>query len=367
MPSSRLPLYEQLAQRLREEIAAGRLAECEYLPSERELTTEYDASRTTVRMALQALQRAGFICSEDRRGHRILGRATEAQSPAICPVALIMPDLYTGLGRPVAAAVHAVLSEAGLDLIAYDTSGPTLAAMISREREALAAVHTKRIPGLVWWPNTAGPASDVMHQMLADQVAIVTLDHPIRGLNTEHVAIDHVAAGAVVAEHLLDEGHRSIALVAPPFLNAPMLQRQSGIAIAMGKSGAPGDIPDVLRWNSDVVERAQVVARLAGPEPPYTALICLCDWLAVEVVLALRDAGADIPNGVAVVGFDAAHEAEIIRPTLTTVVQPLTAICSTAAHMVLDRLERRVTGPCRTVTLPSELRVRGSSLPLTGG
>lgn len=364
MPSSRLPLYEQLAQRLRDEIAAGRLAECEYLPSERELTTEYDASRTTVRMALQALQKAGYICSEDRRGHRILGRTPEAQSPAVCPVALIMPDLYTGLGRPVAAAIHAALGEAGLDLIAYDTSGPTLAAMISRERDALAAVHTKRIPGLIWWPNTAGPASDVMHQMVSDQVAMVTLDHPIRGLNTEHVAIDHAAAGAAAADHLLEEGHRSIALVAPPFLNAPMLQRQSGVTIAMGKSGAHGDTPDVLRWSADAGERSKLVALIAGPERPYTALICLCDWLAVEVLLALCDYGAEVPNRVAVVGFDAAHEADILRPTLTTVVQPLAAIGSAAAHMALDRLERRFTGPCRSVTLPSELRVRGSSLPI---
>ncbi|MCX6361459.1 MAG: substrate-binding domain-containing protein [Armatimonadetes bacterium] len=239
--------------------------------------------------------------------------------------------------------------------------------MISRERDALAAVHTKRIPGLVWWPNTAGPASDVMHHMVADQVAIVTLDHPIRGLSTEHVSIDHVAAGAAAAEHLLAAGRRRIAMVAPPFLNAPMLQRQSGISIAVGRHGAPGDMPDVLHWSSDAGERALLANRLAGPERPYTALICLCDWLAVEVLLALRDIGAAIPDEIAVVGFDASHECEIVRPTLTTVVQPLTAIGAAAAHMVVDRLERRITGPCRSVTLPSELKVQGSSRSPDGG
>src|SRR5260370_38908944 len=65
-PQSAIPLYFQIEQDLASSIATGRLAPGSQLPSEEELVQKYGVSRTTVRKAVQELERLGLI--EIRRG-----------------------------------------------------------------------------------------------------------------------------------------------------------------------------------------------------------------------------------------------------------------------------------------------------------
>ncbi|HEY6757849.1 MAG TPA: FadR/GntR family transcriptional regulator [Baekduia sp.] len=60
-PLERRPVYEQIADRLRESILTGELAPGSVLPSERELSERFGVGRTTVREALRALQTKGLV------------------------------------------------------------------------------------------------------------------------------------------------------------------------------------------------------------------------------------------------------------------------------------------------------------------
>ena len=60
------PLYEQIADQLRQEIGRGRFEPSGLLPSEAELTKRFDVSRVTVRLAVGALAERGLV--ERRRG-----------------------------------------------------------------------------------------------------------------------------------------------------------------------------------------------------------------------------------------------------------------------------------------------------------
>lgn len=65
-PSSPLPLYQQLAERLRDEIGRGTWAVGARIPSETDLAEQFGVGRPTVRQALEVLVRAGQL--ERRRG-----------------------------------------------------------------------------------------------------------------------------------------------------------------------------------------------------------------------------------------------------------------------------------------------------------
>jgi GntR family transcriptional regulator len=58
-PHSFVPLYHQLAQVLREQINNGHFSSGDELPSERELTLQFNVSRNTVRQAMELLNRDG--------------------------------------------------------------------------------------------------------------------------------------------------------------------------------------------------------------------------------------------------------------------------------------------------------------------
>lgn len=72
--SSRIPLYYQLENVLREKIASGKFEAGERLPTESELIEQYGVSRITVRQALQALTDEGLIERQQGRGTFVANR-----------------------------------------------------------------------------------------------------------------------------------------------------------------------------------------------------------------------------------------------------------------------------------------------------
>jgi LacI family transcriptional regulator len=79
---------------------------------------------------------------------------------------------------------------------------------------------------------------------------------------------------------------------------------------------------------------------------------------------ALQHAGLSVPDDVAVTGFDGIRLGRHLRPSLTTVVQPMAALGDTAVAMLTDRIvgagQPTQTLPRRTVELPVRLELRSS-------
>lgn len=72
---ARLPLYQQIASDLRDRISNGTIPRGGKLPTEAELTAEYEVTRSTVRDALRLLVNEGLIYSARPQGHFVRDRA----------------------------------------------------------------------------------------------------------------------------------------------------------------------------------------------------------------------------------------------------------------------------------------------------
>lgn len=196
------------------------------------------------------------------------------------------------------------------------------------------------------------------------------------------VVLDDVGGAAAGAQHVLDLGHRDVAI------------------LTMAPHGEHGLVADVARASGSYVDRARVRgwtetlraggarvsaaqvpdnserhgyegARLLldGPDRP-TAILCFSDLMAWGVVHAAQDLGLRVPEDVSVVGFDDSALAARIRPALTTVRQDLAAKGRAAAVALTRAIEAARTGtplaePLETV-LPTELVVRRSTAPPAG-
>jgi LacI family transcriptional regulator len=89
------------------------------------------------------------------------------------------------------------------------------------------------------------------------------------------------------------------------------------------------------------------------------ALVCANDQTAIGVMASLQHAGLSVPGDVAVTGFDGIQLGRHLRPSLTTVVQPMAALGDTAVTMLKDRIGGTAL-PQRTVELPVRLELRAS-------
>lgn len=93
-PNSPVPLYAQLAERLRGRIARGVWTEGDRLPSLEELTREFEVARVTVRQAIILLEREGILAAKQGRGTFVTARPGAGRK---LPVQSTLADLVTML------------------------------------------------------------------------------------------------------------------------------------------------------------------------------------------------------------------------------------------------------------------------------
>ena len=172
--------------------------------------------------------------------------------------------------------------------------------------------------------------------------------------------------GGLAAEHLLALGHRRIAYLRTPLVEASGDRaRHDGYRAAMRRADVP--VPPVYSWTpgADVItvgrESRELAAALRGREAP-TAVFVSNDIGAIAFIEACERLGLSVPGDISVVGFDDIAIAGLQRISLTTIAQSLDAQAQRAVGLLLERIENPRLGP-RHENADVELRVRGSTGP----
>ena len=94
----------------------------------------------------------------------------------------------------------------------------------------------------------------------------------------------------------------------------------------------------------------------------HTAIICASDLMALGAIRAVRARGLDVPADVSVVGFDDSTLMAFTDPPLTTVRQPVPALCQAAISSLLTQMRGEQVSRTE-VLIDSELVVRDSTAP----
>lgn len=173
------------------------------------------------------------------------------------------------------------------------------------------------------------------------------------------------AGGLSAARHLLDLGHRRIAVIGGPVAMLCSRARISGYSAALASAGVEVDPALIRHGNFHHVGGYQAALELFElPEPP-TAIFAGSDEQAFGVAEAARVTGRRIPEDLSVVGFDDLPISRWFSPPLTTVRQPLVEMGRTAAAMLAAMIDQREPHG-RQVELATELVVRSSTAPPSG-
>ncbi|WP_030437561.1 LacI family DNA-binding transcriptional regulator [Actinoplanes subtropicus] len=168
------------------------------------------------------------------------------------------------------------------------------------------------------------------------------------------------AGGRSATRHLIQLGHRRIAMISGPDQVLLFRARFDGYRSAMEGAGLPVEPALVARAEMSQEDGHAAARRLlARPDRP-TAIFAGNDLVAFGVYQAAREAGLRIPADLSVVGFDDLPVTALMDPPLTTVHQPLAemAVAATEMALALGRGERLAQVG---VELATTLTVRGST------
>jgi LacI family transcriptional regulator len=195
--------------------------------------------------------------------------------------------------------------------------------------------------------------------LLRDRIPFVSVGrHPNKPVH--YVDADNINGARMAVEHLIRQGHRRIATITGPLDTIHGQDRLSGYRQALEARGIP--VEEDLIVEGDFTEASGMVGmqRLLPISP--SAVFVASDMMAIGALKALRQADRQVPQDIALVGFDDIPIASAIVPTLTTVRQPIERMGSMAVEVLLSVLEDSSgeEASAQRIVLPTELVIRAS-------
>lgn len=187
----------------------------------------------------------------------------------------------------------------------------------------------------------------------------VCIDRRPQGWKGDIVKTGNEAGAYSAAHHLIDYGHRRIAMITGPSHLANARERVKGFRRAL--KDARIEIPStyIQAGNLDRASGFEAALRLLRLASRPTAVFAANDLMAMGALLAVRELGLHCPEDVSIVGFDNLDVVELLMPPLTTVQQPIYRLGAAAAELLLQRISG-LDDPAREIVLETELIRRAS-------
>jgi LacI family transcriptional regulator len=267
-------------------------------------------------------------------------------------VGLLISGIEGDFFAPLLSGIETVTSEAGYDLL-ISTSG-----RLGPRDEFPMSLGAYNTDGLLVFANSLGPAGLAHCHEMGFPIVLIHQSSP-DGLDIPCVTVENRDASRRLVEHLVEvHGRRRIAFLRGPEGHEDSFWRETGYGKALEGRGIPFDprLVAVGGFDRRVARAAIKEMLLEGVE--MDAIFAGDDEASIGVLAALQEAGRQVPEEIAVVGFDDLRSSAYLTPPLTTVRAPTEMVGREAARQLVNLLR---TGQARSLTLlPTEILIRQS-------
>lgn len=160
------------------------------------------------------------------------------------------------------------------------------------------------------------------------------------------VGIDDEGGAFQAAQHLLQKGHRRIAVAArgpmPDGVPIPAIEKRlAGYRRAVEEAGLPAETLQIVQTEGLISAGFRSFQKIWSLNPKPTAVLCASDVRAVGILNGARANGIRIPEDLAIVGFGDIPETAETSPTLTTVHHDLEERTQRAIDMLVSMIDER--------------------------
>jgi LacI family transcriptional regulator len=267
-------------------------------------------------------------------------------------VGIVVPDLTNPFFAALVQQIEGLAAASGYEILLVDSSND-----INREASRTRALLARRIDGLIWVPtrdvlppvNTSG----------AGLPAAVLVD---RGFGLDGFDTVQAANGEASyrgCRHLLQLGHRDIALLIPTDALVNIRDRIDGYRRALAESGLNEHERVIVGGSSVETCRSAIEQELRRANRP-TAVFAASYEATLGAIKAIRAVDIAFPEDVSLLGFDDFDWMTVLRPYVSTIAQPIDGMAAAAWRLLKARLSGG-EDPHARIRLPCVLQVREST------
>jgi LacI family transcriptional regulator len=262
-------------------------------------------------------------------GYRPNANARALASQTSNTVGVVVSDVSDSFFGTLVKAVDQVAHAQGKHLligngyhdVQYERDAINL--LINNNCEAL-VVHSKALP------------DDELIALSKEVPGLVLINRYIPEIAERCIRLDNERGSYLITEHLIKNGHKSIAYICSNHNIADPEQRKRGFlkALADNSLKCPDQYIEYAVPNEQGGEQA--MANLLAKGLPITAVVAYNDSMAAGALSLLYDNDIQVPAQMSLVGFDDALIAQYVRPKLTTMRYPIQMMATQAAHLALS-------------------------------
>lgn len=326
------------------------------------------AAETSISSVSRVLNNSGYVSPEVRRRVEAAIRdlnyapnkgARMLRGEASRMIGLMLPSIDVPFFGILANTIERQLFEWG-----YHTLICSAAENEEHEARYVAMLRAQRVEGVIVASAFGGTSH--LQPLVDSNIPIIAIDRELTGISDDTFMADHVEGGRMMTRHLVDLGHKHIAVVGAPGHSQPIQLRMQGIHQILSENGLPAAVEAIGEDHSFEATYA-LAKQVLQQNPSITAIIGTTDIAAIAAIHAARDSGLTVPERCSVIGFDDLPEAAYVLPRLTTVAQPIREVALQATRRLEERLSDRQQGLDRRAgsltLLPVQLVVRETTGP----
>jgi len=272
-------------------------------------------------------------------------------------VGLLIPSLQSMFSATIMHQVGKLLRQQGYGCFVCDSNND-----LKVEKEVIDFFIGKSVDGIISIPFDPDPQN---YQSAKKRgIPTVFINRNLESFDADAVIIDNYKAGKMASEHLLTKGHKKTAIIASfsRFLSLP--ERLNGYLSTYPKSGDAFST-EIIRKNNTIYEGNLAIKELFASPNDISAIFCTNYELTLGAFSALRELGIKFPEDISFIGFDKLQMAEVIRPALTIVEQPMEEIAIKAVELLLERIKSGESAPPRVLELNPKLTLGNSVADLS--
>jgi len=351
-----LPKYELVKDYIMNYIGGSQFNPHDRLPSESELAKVLDVSSITVRKALSDLVNEGMIYRVRGKGSFLADKKSEATSSLSRLVVLIISgkEIYDSSYIQIIKAIQSLLT-----LHNYRLVIEFIEDNVKQEDELISKINLSDYSGLLIYSSNPNSAKPYLKMLGNEGIPFVMLDRYPNGMPVNSVLCNNQDGAYEATEYLLRLGHRNIGFTAYDYHLSSEVDRFNGYRNALADFGIEEDRS--IQFLEMELDYVALLPRIRRRE--LTALFCVNDRKALEVIEQLTALGVRIPEEISIVGFDDFAGSRFSKVPLSTVRQDFESLGNESAKLLLDLIDGNSVGS-RKIMLPTSLVIRESTTPL---
>ncbi|WP_281975869.1 catabolite control protein A [Halobacillus litoralis] len=289
----------------------------------------------------------------ERLGYRPNAVARGLASKKTTTVGVIIPDISSIFFAELARGIEDIATMYNYNIILSNSDQNK-----DKELHLINAMLGKQVDGLIFMGGNI--TDDHIREFKTSSVPIALAATVDETQETPSVNIDYKEASYEATQLLIDHGNKRIAFVAGPEDTIINTDKIAGFKSAMKDNGHESPEDWIVQGDYSYDSGLEALDQILEMKEKPTAIYVSSDEMALGVIHGAQDKGIRVPEDIEVFGFDNTRLATMVRPTLSTVVQPMYDIGAVAMRLLTKFMNKEEVEE-QNVILPHRIIERNST------